>query len=123
MSLSLSRLPSWLRTACFALLVLGIAVRPMLMTLCESATTDHRAPAHAHAHGHPHVHSADEDRSGEAWHAHGDDDQLQAANTPVDLVRPLVFQPVFYGAIAVPTLQVATVPTVHVPGPFRPPIG
>jgi hypothetical protein len=123
MSISFSRLPAWLRTAFLAVLVLGIAVRPMLMTLCEGATTDHQAPAHAHAHGHAHEHSADEDLSGEQWHDHGEQDQLQLANAPVDLVRPVVFQPVLYGAIAVPTLQVARAPAVHVAGPFRPPIG
>lgn len=114
-----------LRTALFALLVLGVMLRPMAMELCEAFTKDHLAPAHAHVHHHD-----DGDHAGdvpavddsEDWHVHGKQVQADTGGA-ADLVVAFVFDPIRYGAAPVPTLQVASVPAVHDLGPFRPPIG
>jgi hypothetical protein len=115
-----------LRTALFALLALGVMLRPMAMELCEAFTKDHQAPAHAHAHHHEHDHHPAEDAAGDSasedWHVHGEQAQADAGGGAADLVLPVVFKPIHYGAAPAPTLHVASVPSVHAIAPFRPPI-
>ena len=114
---------SLLRTALFALLALGVMLRPMAMELCEALTKDHQAPAHAHAHHHDHEHQADEATGGEDWHVHGEQAQAEAGGGAVDIVQRFIFEPLRFGAAPVPTLRMPSVRGTHGPGPFRPPIG
>jgi len=128
---TLLRLPRFLRAGLLALLVLGLAVKPVLTTISSAHAVEHALAAQAdamdHALDHDHVPSAGEhhDNQPEHGHAsgvHGLMHLSACADTPANAFAVLELPAAFYPRVEIPLPATVAMSAAVLGSPFRPPI-
>lgn len=122
-----SRLSVFIRVSLLALLMVGVALKPMLGSLCETHALAHVPSIHGHQHDvagdHDHEspasHQMDRDHAGGS---HGLLHEGDQGGAYADIAVAIVIPAAPYGRTLVGTPPAAAVSQQHLTGPFRPPI-
>lgn len=116
------RLSTFLRASLLALLVMGVALKPMLASVCEMHVLGHTLAVQAHGHDHAESkpeHAIDHDH---ARGAHGLLHEDDSGSAYADIMFVVVLPTVSFEPLLVSLPAASPVPLKHISGPFRPPI-